>query len=102
AFARLRALPAGRGVAGAEGVHFIEARGAIARHAKTAGAARRFFDLDMRLRQFIEETRRHGRRPHAMDAAVRGEGDFGELARAGEADMGEATLFLEAGAAAFI
>src|SRR4029077_10783688 len=73
---RLAALPAGRGVAGAEGVHLVEARGAIARHAEAAGAARRLLHLHMRLGQLVEEARGHGRGPHPVDAPVGGEIDL--------------------------
>ena len=61
-----------------------------------------FLHLDMRLRQFVEEARRDGRVPQAVDAAVGGEIDLGALARAREADMGEAALFLQPGAAALV
>ena len=57
--ALLRALPAGRGVLGAERARVVEAGGAVARHAEAAGAARGLLHLDMRFRQFVEEARRH-------------------------------------------
>src|SRR6478752_1968015 len=100
--ARLGALPAGRGVAGAEGVHLVETRGAIARHAEAAGAARSLLHLHMRLRQLVEEARGNGRGPHPVVAPVGGEIDLRLLARAREADMREAALFLQACAAALV
>src|SRR4029079_7651922 len=100
ALACMRALPTRRGVARAEGIHLVEAGGAVARHAEAAG--RGFLYLDMGLWQLVEEARRTGRRPQAVDATVGGEIDLRKLARARQADMGQATLFLEAGTAAFV
>src|SRR6478736_9570798 len=98
----LRPLPARRRVAGAEGFDIVEARRAVAAAAAPAGAALGFRDLDIGRRQFVEEARRDRGRPRAVDAAVGGEIEFGAAAGAGQADMGEAALFLEAGAAVFV
>src|SRR4029450_2577176 len=102
ALARLRALPPWRGVARAEGVPLVEARRPVPRHAEATRAARGFFHLYVGLRQFIKEARGHGRGPHAPDAPIGGEVDLRKLARAGQANMGEAALFLKAGAAALV
>src|SRR5262249_47765651 len=102
AAAFLRALPAGRGVARAERLHFVEARGAVARHAEAAGAARGLRHRDVVGRQLVEEARRHGRAPQAVDAPVGGEIDLGQLSCTSKPDMGEAALLLEPGAAALI
>ena len=52
--------------------------------------------------QFVEEARGDGRLPQAVDAAVGDEPDVQVLLGAGEADIGEAALFLQAGAAALV
>src|ERR1017187_10942950 len=98
----LRALPARRAVVRAERIHLVKTRGAVARHAEAAAAARRLLHLHMRLRQLIEKARGHGRGPQAVDAPVGGEIDLGALARAREAYMGEAALLLQPGAAALV
>src|SRR6476469_9245790 len=98
----LRALPARRRVAGAEGFHIVEPRGAVAAAAAPAGAALGFRDLDIGRRQFVEEARRDRGRPGAVDAAVGGKIDFGAAPRPGQADMAEPALFLEAGTALFV
>ncbi len=56
----------------------------------------------MGLGQLVEEARGDGRLPEAVDAAVGDEPDVQVLLGAGQADIGEAALFLEAGAAAFV
>src|SRR5262245_66290871 len=56
----------------------------------------------MRLRQFIEKARGNGRGPHAADAPIGSEVDLCKLARAGQADVGKAALFLKAGAATLV
>src|SRR5215470_15711447 len=96
--ALLRALPAGRAVARAEMRHVVEARAAVVA-AHVAEAAFGLGDLDIRLRQFIEEARGQVARPQPVRTAVGGEIDVGAPARAREPDMGEAALLLEAGAA---
>src|SRR5947209_7825314 len=58
--ARLRALPARRGVVRAEAFHRVEARGAVVL-AEIAEAAFGFGYLDMRLGQLIEKSRRNAR-----------------------------------------
>src|SRR6185437_11964864 len=77
-------------------------RSAVARHTEAARAAGRLLHLDVGLRQLIEEARRHRRGPQAVDAPIGGEIDAGALARAGQADMRQAALLLEAGAAALV
>ena len=52
--------------------------------------------------ELVEEARRDRRLPHAADAAVGGEVDLRAPARAGDADIGEAALLLEAGAAVLV
>ena len=59
------------------------------------------FDLDMRLRQLVEEARGDGRLPQPVGAPVRGEETRGACAP-GQPDIGEPPLLLEAGAAAFV
>src|SRR6478752_3857004 len=98
----LRALPARRRVAGAEGFHIVEARGAVAAAAAPAGAALGFRDLDIGRWQLVEEARRDRGRPCAVNAAVGGEIEFGAAAGAGQAYMGQAPLFLQTGAALFV
>src|SRR5664279_4624496 len=56
----------------------------------------------MRLRQLIKKARGHGRGPQPVNAPVGGEIDLGALARAREADMSEAALLLQPGAAALV
>src|SRR5205807_8909152 len=100
----LRALPARRRIARAERLHIVEARRAIAAAAAPARAraALGFRDLDIRHRQFVKKPRRDRRRPGAVDPPVGGEVEFGAAARAGQPDMGQATLFFEPGAALFV
>ena len=50
---------------------------------------------DLLARQLAQEARRDGGLPLVEDAAVRGEGDVGPLARARQADIGEPALFLQ-------
>ena len=59
----------------------------------------RLGDLDIGLRQFVEKARRDVGLPQPVHAAVGGEIDFGALPRAREADIGEAALLFQAGAA---
>ena len=98
---RARARPARAAsrasVARAEGLHVVEARGAVAAHAEAAPLALRH--LDMRPPAVRRGSARERGRPHAVDAPVGGEIDLRALARAREADMGEPALFLEPGAA---
>src|SRR5690606_40273227 len=61
-----------------------------------------FGDLDMLLRQFVEESRGDGRLPQAMNAAVRNEPDVQVFLRAGQAHIGQSTLLLQAGPAPFV
>src|SRR5204863_9982357 len=98
----LGALPARRGVAGAEGFDIVEAGRAIAAAAAPARTALGFRDLDIMRRQFVEEARRDRGRPGAMDAPVGCEIELCPAAGAGQADMGEAPLFLQPGAALFV
>src|SRR5262249_58451451 len=93
-------VPAGGRMGRAEAPHLVDPRGAVA--AIAAKTALRLLHLDMRLGQLVDESRRNGRRPGAVDAAVRHEIDLGPLARPGEADMGEAALLLESGAALLV
>ena len=119
----LGALPAGRRVGVGEGAaalraDIVEARRAVgvaaiaapARGERPAAIAvavaavgiARLGDLDMGFRQFVEEARRDGRLPQAVDAAVGDEPDVQVLLGARQADIGEAALFLEARAAALV
>src|ERR1700722_4865026 len=98
----LGALPARRRIAGAERLHIVEARRAIAATAAPARAALGFGNLDIRRRQFVEEARWNRGRPGAVNSPVGGEVKLGAAAGAGQPDMGEAALFLEAGAALFV
>src|SRR6516162_10681986 len=95
--AGLRALPARRAVARAEVSHLVEARGAGV--AVGGKAAFGFGDLNVRLRQFVEEARGDVRRPQAVHSPVGGEVDVDAPARAGDPHMREAPLLLEPGAA---
>ena len=56
----------------------------------------------MRLGQFVEEARGDGRLPHAVNAAIGDEPDLHPLLAAGDADIGQPALFLEAGATALV
>ena len=98
----LGAFPAGGGIGIGEGFGLVEARLAVAAAAVTAVALLDFGDLDMGFRQFVEEARGDGRLPEAVDAAVGDEPDVAAALGAGDADIGEAAFFLEAGAAAFV
>src|SRR6266849_9781685 len=82
----LRALPARRGVARAEGFHVVKARGTVAAAAAPARSALRFRDLDAGRRQLVEKTRGDRGRPGAVNAPVGGEIEFGAAARPGQAD----------------
>ena len=53
-------------------------------------------------RQFIDKARGQGVLPHVVDAAVLREGNVGPALGAGDADIGEAAFFLQAGLALFI
>src|SRR5258705_2174473 len=98
----VRAVPAGRGVAGAEGFDIVEARGTVAAAAAPAGAAFGLGDLDIGRRQFVEEARGDRGRPRAVNAPVGGEIEFGRAAGAPQADMGEASPVLQTRAALFV
>src|SRR3546814_11629088 len=52
--------------------------------------------LDVRLGQLVDEARGDGGGPGAVHAPVGGEGDDDALARAGEADISEPALLLQA------
>jgi hypothetical protein len=52
--------------------------------------------LDMRLGQLGDEARRQRVLPHVVNAPVGGIGDERTLPRAGDADIGEAPLLLQA------
>ena len=78
---------------------FLEAAGAIAAEAIAAIAVGHRRHLDEGFRQFVDEARGQGGLPQIVDAAVLGEGNGGAALGAGDADIGEAALFLEAGAA---
>ncbi len=93
----LRALPAGAVIAGRRK---IIAEAALVR--KTADGMVAFGHFDMVLRQFINKARRQSRVPLAVRAAIAGKADGGALFGAGNADIGEAALFLQAFGAAFI
>src|SRR4051794_9136542 len=95
----LRALPARRAVVGAEGGHAVEARAALLGETETALA---FGHFDVCLRQFVKEARRNVGRPHAVGAAVGGEIDFRAAAGTGDADVRQAALLFEAGAALLV
>src|SRR5262245_46080860 len=82
--------------------HLVEARGAIAAVSPASAAALRCGHRDMRLWQFVQEARRHVGLPQTVDAAIGGEVDAGSAARTREADMGEAALLFEPGAALLV
>jgi hypothetical protein len=73
-----------------------------ARPAIAAVAGVHLGDFDMGLGQFIEKARGQCRLPQPVDAAVGDEPDVAMALGAGEADIGETALFLEAGAAALV
>src|SRR2546423_11629315 len=98
----LRALPARRRITGAKRFHIVEARGAVAAAAAPSGAALGLGDLDVRRGQFIQEARRDGGGPGAVNPPVGREVNLGAAAGAGQADMGEAPLLFQSGAALFV
>src|SRR5271170_7427215 len=100
ALLRLRALPAGRAVVGAERGRGVEARGAVA--AITAEAALGLGDLDIGFRQLVEKARGNVGLPQPVHAPISGKIDFRPLACAGQADMAKAALLFEAGAALIV
>src|SRR5690606_7643341 len=117
----LRPLPARRRIGVGEGAasspaSLVEARGAVgvlasgltlAEAAAVTSAVAAIGraglgDLDMGLRQLLDEARGNGRLPQAVDAAVGGEPDVQVLARARQPDIGEAALLLQPRAAALV
>src|SRR6185369_1592915 len=96
-----RALPAGAARrAGDVGEGVGTLRPLRAPQAFAAGHGRLF--LDLRLGQLGEEARRDAAGPLAVDAAVGGVEDGRLAPRAGQRDVGETALLLEAGEAAFV
>src|ERR1700743_1959597 len=59
-------------------------------------------DVDVILGEFVDETRGRRGLPQAADLTIGGEIDRDASARAGDADIGEATLLFEAGQAVFV
>src|SRR5690606_3924861 len=88
------ALPAGGGIGAFERIHPVEPAFGEAETVAAIGAER-LLDLDMLLRQLVDEARRQRRLPQVMQAPVLREADMHPLARPRQADIGEATFLLE-------
>ncbi len=98
----LGALPAGGFIDAFEGVAVIEpGRGAAAIGVAAVGGPG-VGDFDDLGGEFVEKARGDGGLPEAVDAAVLGKGNAAALSGAGDADIGQAPFFLEAGEAGFI
>src|SRR5690606_32096871 len=98
----LCALPAGRLVGAVEGVDLVKPSGRTPAIAITAIGGTGVLDLDGIRRQLIEEARGQGGLPETVNAPVLRQADTGTLARACNADIGEAPFLLEPGAAEFV
>src|SRR3954453_7308006 len=98
----LRPLPARGRIARPEGLHVVEAGGALAAGAAPGRATLGFRDLDICRGQVVEEARRDRGRPGAVDASVGRKIDFCPAPRAGETDMTEPALFFQPRAALFV
>src|SRR5208282_4023842 len=98
--ALLRTAPARRFVFRAEGIHIGETRLGVAAIVRSAAGV--FDQLHMVCRQVVDETRRRRGLPQAMNAAIAGEQDFRPQPRPRHADIGEAALLLQPGAAALV
>ena len=96
------ALPAGAArIAAGDVGEGVGALGPLARH-RLSPPVIVVSSLDVRLGQLGEEARGDRAGPLAVDAAVGGVEDGASAARAGDRDIGEAALLLEAGEAAFV